>query len=120
MMKKYKNVNQYITSQPKDKQLLLKKIRKTIRDAAPKAEEIISYGMPAYRYHGTLVYFAGCKNHIGFYPMPAAIRTFKKELMLYEQSKGAVQFPLDKPLPLELVKKIVRYRIKQNPSKTFK
>jgi len=111
------NVNEYIVSFPKATQTLLKQIRATIKKAAPDAEEIISYQMPAYKYNGPLVYFAGYKNHIGFYPTPQGITAFKKELSVYKGSKGAVQFPLDEKLPLDLITKIVKYRVKQNSEK---
>jgi uncharacterized protein YdhG (YjbR/CyaY superfamily) len=115
-----KDVDSYLASQPKETRILLEGLRKTIKAAAPKAEEVISYGMPAYKYHGILVYFAGYKTHIGFYPTSSAIKEFKKELSGYGLSKGTVRFPLDKSLPLDLIKKIVRYRMKQNLAKIFK
>lgn len=92
----------------------MKKIRKTIREAAPAAEETISYGMPAYRLKGNLVYFAAFKQHIGFYPTPAAITEFQKELASFKQAKGSVRFPLDQPIPYDLIAKIVKYRVKAN------
>ena len=114
----YKNVDEYIAAFPKDVQLLLEKLRSTIKKAAPKAEEGISYQMPAYKYFGMLVFFAGYKSHIGFYPTPAGIEAFKKELSGYDGAKGSIQFPIDKPLPLSLVTKIVKFKIKENQSKT--
>src|SRR6476660_6281366 len=99
------NINDYIAEFPKEIQKKLKELRATIKKAAPKAEEKISYAMPTFALHGNLVHFAAFKNHIGFYPAPRAIAEFKKELAKYEGSKGAVQFPLDKPLPLLLVSK---------------
>jgi uncharacterized protein YdhG (YjbR/CyaY superfamily) len=113
----FKDVDSYIDTFPKDTQELLEKIRTTIRKAAPKAEEVISYQMPAYKLEGVLVYFAGYKQHIGFYPMPSALREFKKELSIYKGSKGAVQFPLDKPLPLTLITKMVKFRVSENKKK---
>ena len=107
-------INEYIAGFPKQVQEILEKLRATIRKAAPEAEEIISYQMPAFKYHGMLVYFAGHKNHIGFYPTPSGIEAFKKELSVYEGAKGSVQFPIDKPLPLGLVTKIVKFRVKEN------
>ena len=92
-------VDAYIAGFPKDTQTLLEQLRTAIMKAAPDAEEVISYQMPAYKYFGMLVYFAGYKNHIGFYPGAAGIETFKKELSIYKGAKGSVQFPLDKPLP---------------------
>lgn len=108
------SVDHYIAAFPKEVQQQLQAIRKTIKTAAPKAEEIISYKMPAYKQNGMLVYFAGYKNHIGFYALPTGHATFKKELAIYKQGKGSVQFPLDKPLPLKLITAIVKYRMKEN------
>lgn len=117
-MKKPQHTDEYIASFPPDTQLILEKLRSIIKSAAPKAEEIISYGMPAYKQHSVLVYFAGYKNHIGFYPTPSAIRTFNDEISKkYNWSKGAVQFPVDKPLPAALIKKIVHYRLKEDMEK---
>jgi uncharacterized protein YdhG (YjbR/CyaY superfamily) len=113
----YTTVDGYIAAFPKETQALLQQLRKTIKAAAPKAEEIISYGMPGYKYHGMLVYFAGYKNHIGFYGTPTAHESFKKALAIYKSGKGSVQFPLDKPLPLALVTKIVKFRVKANEEK---
>lgn len=114
---KFKTVDQYISAFPKQTQSLLKELRETIKKAAPQAEEKISYNMPAFRLDGMLVYFAGYKGHIGFYPMPSAIMAFKKELAGYETSKGTIQFPLDKKLPLTLIKNIVKFRILENREK---
>jgi len=112
-----KNVDAYIKQFPKDVQATLQELRNTIKTAAPKAEEIISYKMPAYKYHGMLVYFAGYKNHIGFYAAPTGHDAFKKELSIYKSGKGSVQFPLDKSLPLRLVSQIVKFRVLQNEAK---
>ena len=112
-----KNADDYIRQFPKEIQAMLQQLRKTIKAAAPKAEEIISYKMPAYKYHGMLVYFAGYKNHIGFYAAPTGHEAFKKELSKYKSGKGSVQFPLDKPLPLKLVTQIVKFRVLQNEEK---
>jgi uncharacterized protein YdhG (YjbR/CyaY superfamily) len=112
-----KDVDVYIAGFPAETQKMLLGLRNAIKKAAPKAEEIISYRMPAYKYHGILVYFAGYKNHIGFYPTSSGIREFKKELSVYKGSKGTVQFPLDKPLPLKLISSITRFRIKENLAK---
>ena len=111
---KPKNVDEYISNYPADIQQILKGLRATIKEAAPNAEEVISYQMPAYKYHGILVYFAAFKNHIGFYPRASGIDTFKKELSVYKSAKGSVQFPLDKPLPLELISSIVKIRVNEN------
>ena len=112
-----KNVDAYIKQFPKDVQATLQELRNTIKTAAPKAEEIISYKMSAYKYHGMLVYFAGYKNHIGFYAAPTGHDAFKKELSIYKSGKGSVQFPLDKSLPLRLVSQIVKFRVLQNEAK---
>ena len=117
MKKNIKNVDEYIAGFPKDTQALLTQMRTTIRQAAPDAEEVISYSMPAYRYHGMLVFFAAFKNHIGFYATPTGHETFKKELSVYKEGKGSVQFPLDQPLPLGLISKIVKFRVKENLEK---
>ena len=114
---KPKDVDDYIAHFPGSTQKLLSQVRATIKKAAPDAEEIISYQMPAYKYHGMLVFFAGYENHIGFYPAPAGIAAFNKELSRYKAAKGSVQFPLDQALPLKLVTKIVLYRLKQNLAK---
>lgn len=114
-----KNVDEYIQQFPENVQAALQKLRKTIKATAPKAEELISYNMPAYRYHGMLVYFAGYKNHIGFYAAPTGHEAFKKELSVYKTGKGSVQFPLDKSLPLNLVKEIVKFRVLQNEEKAM-
>ena len=112
-----KNVDEYITGFSKNTQVLLAQIRTTIRQAAPDAEEVISYSMPAFKYHGMLVFFAAFKNHIGFYATPTGHEAFKKELSVYKEGKGSVQFPLDKPLPLGLITKIVKFRVKENLEK---
>ena len=116
--KKYKTVDQYIADFPKYVQPLLQEMRSTIKKVAPKAEETISYNMPAFRLNGMLVFFAGNKAHIGFYPTPSAIVAFKKELESYVTSKGAIQFPLGKKLPLTLVKNIVKFRVLENEEKS--
>lgn len=109
------DVDGYIASFPKDTQKLLIQMREAIRKHAPDAEESISYGMPAYKLCGKpLVYFGGFKEHIGFYATPTGHKEFKKELAGYKSGKGSVQFPIDKPLPLDLIAKIVRFRVEQN------
>lgn len=107
-------VDEYIAAQPEEVQPILQKVRNTIRKAAPKAEEVISYGMPGYKYHGMLVYFAAWKTHIGFYAVPSGHAAFKEELSVYKGAKGSVQFPLSKPMPLALITKIVKFRMKEN------
>lgn len=110
-------IDAYIATFPKDIQKLLKKMRTTIRKAAPDAEETISYAIPTFKLNGNLVHFAAFKNHIGFYPAPRGIEAFEKELSAYKGAKGSVQLPLDQPLPLDLISRIVRYRVKQNLEK---
>jgi uncharacterized protein YdhG (YjbR/CyaY superfamily) len=114
----FKTVDEYIKSFPPDIQTLLKKVRETIKKNAPDAVESIAYGMPAYKMNGKpLVYFAGFKKHIGFYATPTGHAEFAKELSSYKQGKGSVQFPLDKPIPYELIKRIVAFRVKENAAK---
>lgn len=108
------DVPAYIAGFPAGTRKLLKQLRDTIRKSVPGAEELISYGMPAYKYHGVLVYFAAYKQHIGFYPTSSGIKQFQKEIAAYKNSKGAVQFPLDQPLPLPLIAQIVIFRVKEN------
>lgn len=112
-----KTVDEYIQAFPPPVNSLLEKLRKTIKATAPKAEEVISYGIAGYKYHGMLIYFAGYKNHISVYPAPRSDAEFKKELAAYKGGKGTVQFRLDKPLPLDLVKRIVKFRMKANEEK---
>ncbi len=111
------DVEQYIAGFPEATQKLLHKLRETILKAAPKAEEGISYMMPAYKLHGVLVYFGGYKNHIGFYPTASGIENFKDELAGFATSKGAIQFPLGKPLPVKLITQIVKFRALENAEK---
>jgi uncharacterized protein YdhG (YjbR/CyaY superfamily) len=111
---KFKTVDEYMSAVPQYAKAKLQEIRKTIRKAAPQAEELISYNMPAFKLREMLVWYAAFKEHIGFYPRPSAIEAFKKELSVYKWAKGSVQFPIDKPLPLNLVSKIVKYRLKEN------
>ncbi len=110
-------VDDYIATFPNDIQKKLQEMRATIKETAPDAEEKISYQMPTFFLKGNLVHFAAFKNHIGFYPVPTGIEKFKKELSAYKTSKGAVQFPLDKPLPLNLIRKIVKFRVAENITK---
>lgn len=114
------SVAAYIASFPPATRRQLSAIRKTIKAAAPKAEELISYQMPAYKYKGVLVYFAAFEKHIGFYATPTGHSAFKKELSKYKTGKGSVQFPLTEPLPLDLVKRIVLFRVKENDAKALK
>lgn len=112
-----KNIDEYLSQFPEDVLIKLEKLRQAIKKAAPAATEAISYGIPTFKLDGNLVHFAGYKNHIGFYPGAGAIETFRTELAAYNLSKGTAQFPLTKPLPLGLVSKIVKYRVKQNTEK---
>ncbi len=116
-MKTYKNIDQYIKDHPKNVQTILQKLRTEIKTTAPKAEEVIKYGIPTYVLHGNLIHFGGYKTHIGLYPGPKTIMKFEKELSKYELSKGTIRFPIDQPLPFTLIKKIVRYRVKANLEK---
>jgi uncharacterized protein YdhG (YjbR/CyaY superfamily) len=111
------NIDEYISDFPVDVQVKLKKLRATIREAAPQAEEKISYQMPTFTLEGNLVHFAAYKKHIGFYPTPSGIEKFKAQLSAYKWAKGSVQFPLDQPIPYELVREIVAYRVKENLEK---
>ena len=111
------NIDEYIAGFPKDIQLILQKIRETIKKAAPDAVEAISYQMPTFKLHGNLVHFAGYTHHIGFYPVPSGIEKFKAELSVYKQGKGSVQFPLDQPIPYDLITRIVKFRVEENLKK---
>ncbi|MEJ8818846.1 iron chaperone [Lacibacter sp. H407] len=114
------NIDEYIAGFPAATQKLLEQIRAAIKKAAPSAEEAMKYGIPTFVLNGNLVHFAGYKAHIGFYPAPDGIKAFEKELSVYKSSKGAVQFPLDKPMPVALITKIVKFRVKQNLNKPVK
>ena len=109
-----KDIDEYIAGFPKDIQKVLEQIRETIKKAAPGAEETIKYQIPTFTLNGNLVHFAAFKKHIGFYPTPTGIETFKDELSVYEGAKGSVRFPLDKPIPFDLISKIVKFRVKEN------
>jgi uncharacterized protein YdhG (YjbR/CyaY superfamily) len=115
--KKYKTVEGYFKDIDPEKYSVALELRNIIKEAAPKAEELISYNMPAYKYQGILVYFAVHNSHIGFYPVSSAINHFKDDLKKYETSKGTIKFPLDKKIPKTLIKKIVAFRIKENEAK---
>ena len=119
-MKEYKDINELIAEFPDDIQLILEKIRATIQQAAPDAKEAIKYGMPTFVLNGNLVHFAAYKNHIGFYPAPTGIDAFIAELAQYRTGKGTIQFPIDKPIPYELITKVVKYRVKENLNKRKK
>ena len=111
------NVDEYISTYPKDVQQVLLQLRALIKKAAPGATELISYRMPAYKLNGILVYFAAHKNHIGFYATPTGHKAFIKDLAVYNSGKGSVQFPLDNPLPKALITRIVKFRVQQNLEK---
>ena len=110
----FRTIDEYIYSFPEDVRAILNELRQTIREAAPDAEETISYQMPTFRLNGNLVHFAAFKNHIGFYPTPTGVEEFKDELSAYKGAKGSIQFPIDQPLPLPLIRRIVEYRVKES------
>ncbi len=112
-----KSIDEYILQYPQEIQEILNTIRKVIKDSAPNAEEKISYGMPTFALNGNLVHFAAYKNHIGFYPSSSGISSFQQELSEYKTSKGAVQFPIGKPIPYELISQIVKFRVAENQRK---
>ena len=120
MKKNFESIDEYIASFPTNVQTILEQIRQAIKQAAPKAEEAISYNMPAFKLNGNLVWFGAFKNHIGFYPRESAIEEFREKLSEYEVSKvqGTVKFPLDKPVPLDLIKEMVKFRVKENLEET--
>ena len=118
MRQHYKTIDEYIKTFPKDIQIILEEMRQTIKENAPEAIETISYQMPTFKLNGkNLVHFAAFKEHVGFYPTPSGIESFEKELAPYRTGKGTLQFPLDKPIPFELVKKVVIFRVKENLKK---
>jgi len=118
-MNKPTYIDAYISDFPESTQKLLQEVRSIVKQAAPLAAEVISYGMPAFRQDGMLVYFAAFKNHIGFYPIPSAIDAFKEDLSAFKCTKGSVHFPLDKPLPAELITRIVTFRLSENRQKAL-
>ncbi|MBK8902679.1 MAG: DUF1801 domain-containing protein [Anaerolineaceae bacterium] len=113
-------IDEYIAAYPADVQEILQKVRATITTAVPQATEAISYGMPTFKLEGNLVHFGTAKNHLGFYPAPSGITAFQAELASYKNSKGAVQFPYDEPIPYELISKIVKFRATENLQKAAK
>ena len=119
-MKEYTNINSFIAGFPKEIQAILERIRSTIQQAAPEAKEAIKYGMPTFVLNGNLVHFAAYKSHIGFYPAPSGIDTFIEELAPYRTGKGTLQFPIDKPIPLDLITKVVKFRVEENLKKRKK
>jgi uncharacterized protein YdhG (YjbR/CyaY superfamily) len=116
-MKDPTTVDEYLANLPKKERSVLSNLRKTIKATAPKADEVIGYGMPGYKYHGMLVYFAAFKNHCSFFPGTSMLKQFGKAVEPYQTSKGTLQFTVDKPLPAALVKKIIKERVKQNEAK---
>ncbi|HYE09776.1 MAG TPA: DUF1801 domain-containing protein [Patescibacteria group bacterium] len=117
---KYSTIDEYVKGFPPEIQKKLEQLRAAVKMIAPTAEEIISYQMPTFYLNGNLVHFAAFKNHIGFYPAPSGIEAFKQELSQYKGAKGSVQFPIDQPLPMELIKKIVEFRVAENLKKPAK
>lgn len=115
-----KTIDEYIKSFPNEVQDMMQELRKTIKKVVPEAQETIAYGIPTFKLHGNLVHFGGYKSHVGFYPAPSGIEAFSKELVQYKTGKGTLQFPLDKPLPLELIRKVVEFRKEQNLAKKNK
>ena len=113
----FQSIDEYIATFPPDIQALLESVRATIKAAAPDATERISYQMPTFWLNGNLVHFAALKNHIGFYPTPSGIEAFQAETSMYKSTKGALQFPLDQPLPLDLIRRIVEFRVAENRGK---
>lgn len=119
-MENVNNIDQYIAGFPAPTQAILSRLRSAIKKSAPEAQEAIKYGIPTFTFRGNLVHFAAYKNHIGFYPTPAAIVNFSAELSDYVTSKGAIQFPIGRPIPISLIGKIVKYRVEQQLKKPFK
>jgi uncharacterized protein YdhG (YjbR/CyaY superfamily) len=117
---KFKTVEEYFTTFPASTQRILEEVRKTIKRAAPDAKEVISYNMPAFKLNGVLVYYAAHKDHIGFYPTASPIMVFKDGLAAYKWSKGAIQFPVDKPIPVDLITRIVQFRVREDMEKAGK
>lgn len=118
MQKNYKDIDEYIADFPKDVQKILRKLRATIKKAAPTAQEAISYQIPAFKLNGNLIHFAAYKNHIGVYPAPRGVEAFKKDLARYGSGKATIKFPLDEPVPYDLIARIVAFRVKENSEKT--
>jgi uncharacterized protein YdhG (YjbR/CyaY superfamily) len=115
--KSFTSIDEYIASFPKETQKILKEIRATIKAAAPQAEEKISYQMPTFFLNGNLIHFAAFKNHIGLYPTPSGTEAFKEEIAKYKAAKGSIQLPIDEPMPLKLISRIVKFRVAENLQK---
>jgi uncharacterized protein YdhG (YjbR/CyaY superfamily) len=113
-------IDEYLRGFPEEVKVILSELRSTIRQAAPQAIEKISYQMPTFYYHGNLVHFAAFKNHIGFYPTPSGIAAYREDLKKYKSAKGSVQFPIDEPLPLKLIARIVKFRVSENAQKSIR
>ncbi|MEI6821834.1 MAG: DUF1801 domain-containing protein [Bacteroidota bacterium] len=116
----YNTVDEYISTFPKEVKEILENLRKVIKETAPEAQEAISYNMPGYKQNGMLLWFAAAKNHIGLYPTASPIIFFKEALKEYKTSKGAIQFPINKPIPLNLVREIIKFKVEENTSKLKK
>ena len=117
--KQFTTVDGYLALQPEKVRAMLEKLRQVIKKAAPGAEEVISYQMPAFKFHGMLVWYAAFKNQYGLYPLPKTLEVFKDKLAPYELSKGTVRFPFNKPVPVKLVTEIIKYRVKENTEKAL-
>ncbi len=117
MNKGFTSIDEYIAAFPEETQKILKEIRAVIKAAAPDAEEKISYQMPTFYLHGNLIHFAAFKNHIGIYPTPSGTEAFKKDIAKYKAAKGSIQLPLDAPMPLQLISRIVKFRVAENTKK---
>src|ERR1700737_2968818 len=115
--RKFKTVDEYLSTLTENTKAKLQELRRIIKKTAPQAEELISYNMPAFKLHGMLVYYAAYKEHIGLYPMPSGIEAFKKELSAYEGAKGSIKFPIDRPIPFDLITQIVKFRVRENLEK---
>lgn len=115
--KQFETIDEYIATFPKNVQEILQKLRQTIKDSAPNAKETISYQIPTFKLNGNLVNFAAYENHIGFYPTPSALKEFKKELSQYDIGKGTIKLPIDEPIPIDLIKRLVKFRVNENLAK---
>lgn len=113
----FTSIDEYIATFPEETQKILEEIRATIKAAAPEAEEKISYQMPTFFLKGNLVHFAAFKNHIGFYPTPSGTQSFRDEISIYQGAKGSIRFPLDEPMPFDLITRIVKFRVQENLAK---
>jgi uncharacterized protein YdhG (YjbR/CyaY superfamily) len=119
-MKSYKDIDSYIEASSKEARPYLRQLRAIIRKVAPQAQEAISYGVPTYKQSGNLVHFGAFKDHVSLFPTSSGVTAFKKDLSKFKIAKGTIQFPLDKPLPVGLIKKIIAFRVKENTQKGWK